>query len=290
MALANVGIGTLLANESTKAQNSSQEVKIPNLTLNNGVKMPLLGLGTYKLLGQECQRAVLDALSVGYRLIDTAQYYNNESNVGAAIKESSIDRKELFIVTKLQSSRNVADSIQESLKRLQSDYIDLLLIHWVMGNDLEIYKTMEEYYKKGKLKAIGLSNFYDANYFNIINNCAIKPQAIQQEMHVLYQNKQRRLQYQKDEIALMAWSPFGAGRENIFKNPILLKIGEKYGKTSAQVILRFLVQNNIIAIPKTSKKERMKENINIFDFALDAQDLNTIATLDRGKSLFGWAF
>ena len=129
MALANVGIGTLLANESTNAQNSSQEVKIPNLTLNNGVKMPLLGLGTYKLLGQECQRAVLDALSVGYRLIDTAQYYNNESNIGVAIKESSIDRKELFIVTKLQSGRNVADSIQESLERLQSDYIDLLLIH-----------------------------------------------------------------------------------------------------------------------------------------------------------------
>ena len=157
-----------------------------------------------------------------------------------------------------------------------------------MGNNLEIYKIMEDYYKKGILKAIGFSNFYNIDYEKIINNCIIRPQVIQQELHILYQNKENRKLYIKDNIQIMSWSPFGEGKENIFKNPILINIAKNYKKTVVQIILRFLTQNNIIVIPKSSHKNRIKENINIFDFKLSYEDMSVIESMDKNKSLFGW--
>lgn len=236
----------------------------------------------------ETKKCVLYAIDCDYRLIDTAQYYGNENLIGNAITECTVNREELFIVTKIQSGKNIKKSIEDSLKNLKSDYIDLLLIHWPMGNDLEIYKIMEDYYEKGILRAIGLSNFYNIDYEKIINNCIIRPQVIQQELHILYQNKENRKLYIKDNIQIMSWSPFGEGKENIFENPILINIAKNYKKTVAQVILRFLIQNNIIVIPKSSHKNRIKENINIFDFKLSYEDMSVIESMDKNKSLFGW--
>ena len=209
------------------------------VTLNNHVEMPLVGYGVYQIPSFDTKRCVLDALRTGYRLIDTAQYYGNEAGVGAAIHESGIPRHEIFLTTKLKSNRNVAGLIEESLETLQTEYIDLLLIHWVMGNDLATYRVMEEYYKHGKVRAIGLSNFYSRDYEHIINHCEIRPAVNQLETHVFRQNRDVRALYKKDGTYLEAWAPFGEGKANMFTNPTLASIASKQSRTVAQVILRF---------------------------------------------------
>ena len=264
------------------------DTMIKTVKLNNNVEMPILGYGVYQISTFDTKRCVLDALQIGYRLIDTAQYYGNEAGVGDAVLESGIPRHEVFLTTKLKSNRNVADLIEESLKKLQTDYIDLLLIHWVMGNDLSTYRVMEEYYKKGKVRAIGLSNFYGRDYENIINNCEIMPAVSQQETHVFYQNRDLRALYKKNGTYLEAWAPFGEGKASMFKNPILAGIASKHNRTVAQVILRFLIQSDIIVIPKSTHKERMVENIHVFDFDLCEEDMGKIEAMDKNESLFGW--
>ncbi|TLD86173.1 aldo/keto reductase [Helicobacter sp. MIT 05-5294] len=289
MALANFGIGTLLADENSKDTNA-----IPNLTLNNGVMMPIIGLGTYALREVDCQRAVKDALSVGYRLFDSAQMYNNERDLGAAINASlknGYQREELFITTKLSSGmgyKATKKSIAESLNKLKLDYVDLLLIHSPYAQSKEMYEAMEEAYAQGKIKALGISNFDTKAYLDFIKSCQIIPAVNQVQTHVFFQREALQETMAKHGTIMQAWSPFANGNNDFFKNPTLIQIGEKYGKTPAQVGLRYLVQRGINVIPKTSKKERMIENINIFDFKLDLQDLSAIKKLDTNKSLFGW--
>ncbi len=261
---------------------------IPTIRLNNDVEMPILGYGVYQIPSSGTKKCVLDALLTGYRLIDTAQYYGNEAGVGEAVLASGIPRNEVFLTTKMKSNRNVASLIEESLEKLQTDYIDLLLIHWVMGNDLATYRVMEDYYKKGKIRAMGLSNFYGRDYENIINHCEIKPAVNQLETHVFYQNKNIRALYKKNGTYLESWAPFAEGKANMFQHPILSDIAGKYNRTVAQVILRFLIQSDIIVIPKSSHKERMKENIEVFDFSLHEEDIRRIEAMDRNESLFGW--
>src|SRR5215510_319815 len=249
---------------------------IETVRLNNNVEMPILGYGVYQISPFETKRYLLDALEIGYRLIDTAQYYGNEAGVGEAVLESGIPRHEVFLTTKLKSNRNVAGLIEESLKTLQTEYIDLLLIHWVMGNDLATYRVMEEYYKHGKVRAIGLSNFYSRDYEHIINHCEIMPAVNQLETHVFRQNRDLRNLYKQNGTYLEAWAPFGEGKANMFTNPILASIASKHIKTVAQVILRFLIQSDIIVISKSTHTERMAENINVFDFSLSEEDMRTI--------------
>ena len=258
------------------------------IVLNNNIEMPILGYGVYQISPLNTKKCVLDALNIGYRRIDTAQYYGNEAGVGEAIIESGIPRNEIFLTTKIKSNRNVAELIEESLKKLKTDYIDLLLIHWVMGNDLATYRVMETYYKKGIVKAIGLSNFYGQDYDNIVNNCEIMPAVNQLETHVFYQNKDLRTLYKESGVYLEAWAPFGEGKGDMFRNQILLGIAKEHNRTVAQIILRFLIQSNIIVIPKSTHKERMTENMNIFDFSLSEKDMQKIGTMDKNESLFDW--
>jgi len=256
--------------------------------LNNGVEMPIIGYGVYQIPTSDTKMKVLEALSAGYRLIDTAQYYGNEQGVGEAVAASGIPRSEVFITTKVMSNHNVEKRIDESLSKLKTDYIDLLLIHWVMGNDIKTYQVMEKYVRAGKVRAIGLSNFYGKDYDNILEHCEIQPTVIQQETHIYQQNKERQKRYKKDGIYLESWAPFGEGRADMFNNSTLLKIANKHNKTIAQIILRFLIERDIIVIPKTSHKDRMYENLNIFDFSLDNEDKVTLETMDKNESLFNW--
>lgn len=258
------------------------------ITLNNGIKMPVVGYGVYQISNSETKECVLNAIQEGYRLIDTAQYYGNEEGVGDALKASGIDRSEFFITTKLKNSHCVERLIEKSLKKLKTDYIDLVLIHWVMGNDLKTYRILEDYYKKGIIKAIGLSNFFGSDYENIVKNCEIKPQVNQIETHVFYQRKDLKELYKENETVMEAWAPFAEGKKDIFNNSVLKQIAQKHQKTTAQVMLRFLIQNEIVAIPKSVHQSRMKENINIFDFELDQDDMIQIETLDQGRTLFHW--
>lgn len=262
------------------------------VTLNNGIEMPVLGLGLYQLQGTECERCVLEAADLGYRLFDTAQMYGNERSLGKALKNCGIPRNELFITTKLYSpsrSYSLAKSaIEESLDSLQTDYIDLLLIHEPYRESEEMYRAMREAYQDGKLKAIGISNFNKKQYLDFIRNCDIIPAINQVEAHVFYgQSKLQNVMTQYG-TQMEAWSPFAAGKENFFENDTLCMLGQKYGKSAAQVGLRFLIQRGVIVIPKTSRKERLKENMDIFDFELSAEDIKQLETLDKGRSLFGW--
>jgi len=278
----------MIGKKLRKRDKVKEDKLMQTVRLNNNVEMPILGYGVYQIAPSQTKSCVLDALQAGYRLIDTAQYYGNEAGVGEAVRASGIPRKEIFLTTKIKSNRNVAGLIEESLKKLQTDYIDLLLIHWVMGNDLATYRVMEEFCKKGKVRAIGLSNFYGHDYERIIENCQILPAVNQQETHVLHQNRDLRELYRKNGTHLESWAPFGEGKKNIFNNPILQRIAGKHSRTVAQIILRFLIQSDIIVIPKTSRKERMAENIDVFDFSLDADDMRAITAMDRNESLFGW--
>ncbi|MCM0239778.1 aldo/keto reductase [Bacteroides fragilis] len=258
--------------------------------LNNGIEMPILGYGVYQVTPEECERCVSDAISVGYRLIDTAQAYGNEEGVGNAIRKSSIPRKDLFITTKVWISNagyeKAKASIEESLQKLQTDYIDLLLIHQPFNDYYGTYRAMEEANKTGKVRAIGVSNFYPDRFVDLAEFCEIKPAVNQMETHVF--NQQRKLQEVMQEYGteLMAWGPFAEGRNDFFTNGTLAAIGVKYGKSVAQVALRFLIQRGIVVIPKSTHKERMIENFNVFDSSLTEREMTVIAALDNEKSLF----
>lgn len=258
--------------------------------LNNGVEMPILGYGVFLVSPEECERCVLDAISVGYRSIDTAQAYYNEEGVGNAIVKCGVPREELFITTKVWITNagyeKAKASIEQSLQKLQTDYIDLLLIHQPYNDYYGTYRAMEEAYKAGKVRAIGLSNFYPDRFVDIAKFSEIKPAVNQLEAHVFHQRKEIREYLEKYNTRLEAWSSLARGGTELFTNPVLVEISKKYGKTAAQVALRFLVQSGVIIIPKSSHKERMIENINIFDFSLTNDEMQKIEELDRAKTLF----
>lgn len=258
--------------------------------LNNGIEMPILGYGVYQVTPEECERCVTDAISVGYRSIDTAQAYQNEEGVGNAIRKCDVAREELFITTKVWIANagyeKAKASIDESLRKLQTDYIDLLLIHQPFNDYYGTYRAMEEANKTGKVRAIGVSNFYPDRFIDLAEFCEIKPAVNQMETHVF--NQQVKLQeiMRKYGTQLMSWGPFAEGRNDFFTNETLKSIGEKLGKSVAQVALRYLIQRNVVVIPKSTHKERMIENKNVFDFALSEQDMAAIAKLDNAESLF----
>ena len=260
-------------------------------TLSNGIQMPLLGYGVFQVPPQEAERCVADALSVGYRLIDTAQAYFNEEGVGAAIAKSGIPREEIFLVTKVWISNSgeekAAASIDESLRKLQTDYIDLLLIHQAYGDVFGTWRAMEKAYKEGKVRAIGVSNFQAARFFDFAHYVDIKPMVNQLQCNVLCQQTGIEPILCETDTKMMAWGPLGGqGAEGVVKNPMLAEIGERYGKTAAQVALRWLTQCGIVAIPKSTHKERMEQNFNIFDFSLTSNDMQQIATLNQEDAGF----
>lgn len=260
------------------------------VTLNNGVKMPKLGYGVYQIDPAEAERCVLDAISVGYRSIDTAQAYSNEEGVGNAIVKCSVPRDELFITTKVWISNagyeKAKASIEESLHKLQTNYIDLLLIHQPFGDYYGTYRAMEEAYKVGKVKAIGVSNFYPDRFIDIHHFAEIKPAINQVETHVFQQQKTAKEYLKKCGAQIESWGPFAEGKNDYFNNPVLKEIGAKHGKSAAQVALRFLMQSDVVVIPKSTHKERMEENFNVFDFTLTAEEMSAIEALDGGESLF----
>lgn len=260
-------------------------------TLSNGIKMPLLGYGVFQVPPQEAERCVADALSAGYRLIDTAQAYANEEGVGAAIAKSGIPRSEIFLVTKVWVSNNgeqkAAASIDESLRKLHTDYIDLLLIHQAYGDVFGTWRAMEKAYKDGKVRAIGVSNFQAARFFDFAHYVDIKPMVNQLQCNVLCQQTGIEPILAETNTQLMAWGPLGGqGAEGIVKSPELAAIGEHYGKTAAQVALRWLTQCGIVAIPKSSHRERMEQNFNIFDFTLTSNEMQHIAQLNQQDAGF----
>lgn len=261
------------------------------ITLNNGVKMPKVGFGVYQVTDQnECHQAVLDAIDVGYRLIDTAQAYGNEEAVGEAIKMSGVDRKDLFITTKVWISNygyeKAKMSVEESLKKMQLDYLDLVLLHQPFNDYYGAYQALVDLYKEGKIKAIGVSNFYPDRLVDMAIFSEVTPAINQVEVNVFHQQKEAQVYNEKYGVQLEAWAPFAEGRNNMFSNPGLKAIGEKYGKTVAQVILRWLVQRNIVPLSKSVKKSRMEENINIFDFELSKEDMDKISEMDKKESSF----
>ena len=262
------------------------------VTLNNGIKMPIIGFGTYPLTNDTCIYCVCEAIKVGYRLIDTARMYKNEKAVGEGIKKCGIPRKDLFITTKICSPDTTYErtkaAIKDSLSNLGLDYIDLVLIHEPYASFLEMYRALEEAYQEGKVRAVGVSNFNEDLYLKLIQNCSIIPVINQVESHVFYRQQKLQNIMQKHGTLMQAWSPLAVGKKDIFTHPILSQIGKKYHKTAAQIALKYLIQENVSIIPKTSHSQRMKENIDLFDFELSNEDLITIAQLDTNQSLFGW--
>ena len=260
------------------------------ITLSNGVKMPALGYGTFTMSNEETERCVLEAIKTGYRLIDTAQAYGNEEAVGEAIKMSGVDRKDLFITTKVWISNygyeKAKMSVEESLKKMQLDYLDLVLLHQPFNDYYGAYQALVDLYKEGKIKAIGVSNFYPDRLVDMAIFSEVTPAINQVEVNVFHQQKEAQVYNEKYGVQLEAWAPFAEGRNNMFSNPELKAIGEKYGKTVAQVILRWLVQRNIVPLSKSVKKSRMEENINIFDFELSKEDMDKISEMDKKESSF----
>ena len=258
--------------------------------LNNGVKMPMLGYGVYQTPPEETERCVLEAVDVGYRSIDTAQAYGNEEGVGSALAKSGLPREEFFLTTKVWISNagyaRAKASIEESLQKLRTSYLDLLLIHQPFGDYYGTYRAMEEAYKAGKVRAIGVSNFYPDRLIDLYHFAEIKPAVNQIETHVFQQQETAR-KYLKDRgVRIESWGPFAEGKNNFFQNPVLVETGKKYGKTAAQTALRFLIQSGVVAIPKSTHRERMEENFQIFDFALTEEEMQKIRALDTGESLF----
>ena len=260
------------------------------VTLNNGVKMPKLGYGVYQVSPDECERCVSDALAVGYRSVDTAQAYYNEEGVGRAVKKSGVPRSELFLTTKVWISnageKKAAASIDESLKKLDTDYIDLLLIHQPFGDYYGTYRAMEQAVKAGKVRAIGVSNFYPDRLIDLYNFCEIKPAVNQVETHVFFQQKKAHEVMKKLGVQHESWGPFAEGKNGLFTNPVLKEIAAQKGKSVAQVALRYLMQSDVVVIPKSVKKERMAENLAVFDFTLSDADMAAISALDTNASLF----
>ena len=261
------------------------------VTLNNGLKMPSVGFGVFQIKDlEECKQAVLDAIDVGYRLIDTAQSYGNEEAVGQAIKETSIPREELFITTKVWISNYGYDktkaSIEETLKKMQLDYLDLVLLHQPFNDYYGAYRALEDLYQEGKIKAIGVSNFYPDRLVDLAIFADVKPAVNQVEVNAFHQQITAQTYNEKYGVQMEAWAPFAEGKNGMFTNPELKAIGEKYGKSVAQVILRWLLQRGIVPLAKSVKKERMAENIKIFDFELSDEDMKIITAMDKQESSF----
>ena len=261
------------------------------VTLNNGLKMPKVGFGVYRIKDhKQCKQALLDAIDAGYRLIDTAQSYGNEEAVGKAIQETSVPRNELFITTKVWVANygyeKTKASVEESLKKMQLDYIDLVLLHQPFNDYYGAYKALVDLYKEGKIKAIGVSNFYPDRLVDLAIFSDVKPAVNQVEVNVFHQQIEAQTYNEKYGVQMEAWAPLAEGRNNMFTNPELKAIGDRYGKTVAQVILRWLVQRGIVPLAKSVKKERMQENIDIFDFELNYEDMEIIESMNRNKSCF----
>lgn len=260
------------------------------VTLNNGLKMPILGFGVFQIPKEDTERCVLDAIEVGYRLFDTAQSYGNERAVGDAIKASGLDRSEFFITTKLWISEmgyeKAKKSIEGSLERLQMDYLDLLLIHQPFGDYYGTYRAMEELYHEGKLKAIGVSNFYSDRLIDLIKFNKVIPMVNQVETHPFHQQVEANEIMKKYGVQIQAWAPFAEGKNDLFGNETLVEIGKKYNKSAAQVTLRYLIQRGVSVLPKSVKKERMQQNFEVFDFELNQEDMDNILKLDQPVSSF----
>lgn len=260
------------------------------VTLNNGVEMPRLGYGVYQIEPEECERCVSDAIEVGYRSIDTAQVYNNEESVGNAVKKCGVPRSDLFLTTKVWISNGGYEktlaSIKESLEKLKTDYIDLLLIHQPFNDYYGSYRAMTETYKAGGIRAIGVSNFYPDRLIDFCRFQEIVPAVNQVETHPFQQQKIAHEIMKKYGVQHQSWGPFAEGRKDMFTNPFIKAIGDKYGRSVPQVILRFLIQSDVVVIPKTTSKERMVENFSVLDFILTAEDMAVISGLDEKESAF----
>ena len=263
-----------------------------HITLNNGAPMPMVGLGTWQLRGQAGERAILDALELGYRLLDTARMYENEDIVGSAVKKSGLPRREVFITTKLFTPsagyRKAKEDIARSLEALQTDYIDLLLIHEPYEAAPEMYLAMEEACAAGLVRAVGLSNFSGEEYLRFLKHCRVTPAVDQVESHVYHPQLALKKLLEEKGTRMQAWASFTEGRRNIFAEPVLAEAGRRHGKTAAQTALRYLVENGIPVLPKSAHRERLRENLDIFGFSLTDEERRAIAALDEGRSLFGW--
>lgn len=260
------------------------------VTLSNGVKMPILGYGVYQVTKDECERCVLDALQAGYRSIDTAQAYFNEEEVGSAIQKSGVPRTDIFLTSKVwienYGYESCRKSVQTSMEKLQTDYLDLMLLHQPFSDYYGAWRALEDLYEEGKIRAIGISNFYPDRLVDLASFARIKPMVNQVETHPHNQQILAKQYMDKYDVQIEAWAPFGEGRGGLFENDTLRAIGEKYGKTAAQVMLRWHIQRGVVVIPKSTHRERMEENLNVFDFELTAQDMEQIAALDKKESSF----
>lgn len=262
-----------------------------NVVLNNGVEMPILGFGVYQIAdAEECERSVYEAIRTGYRLIDTAAAYQNEEAVGRAIQRSGVAREEVFVTTKLwiqdAGYESAKQAFERSLRRLQLDYLDLYLIHQPYGDVYGSWRAMEELYRGGKVRAIGVSNFHPDRLMDLMLHNEVAPAVNQIETHPFHQQIEAQQFMREHGVQIESWGPFAEGRNNIFQNDLLLSIAGKYGKTVAQVILRWLIQRDVVVIPKSVRKERIDENFDVFNFELSTEDMAAIATLDTKASLF----
>jgi diketogulonate reductase-like aldo/keto reductase len=262
-----------------------------NVLLNNGVEMPILGFGVFQINDLDvCERSVLDALQAGYRLLDTAAVYMNEEAVGKAIKRSGVTREELFITTKLwiqdAGYEKTKKAFEKSLKRLQLDYLDLYLIHQPFGDVYGAWRAMEEIYKEGKVRAIGVSNFQPDRLMDLIMHNKVVPAVNQIETHPFCQQVETQKFLKENNVQIESWGPFAEGRNNLFTNEILVSLAGKYKKSSAQIVLRWLIQRGVVVIPKSVHKERIIENFDVFDFEISSEDMNVIAALDKKESSF----
>ena len=260
------------------------------VTLSNGVQMPMLGYGVYQVSQSECERCVLDALAVGYRSIDTAQSYFNEEEVGNAINKSGVPRQDIFLTTKVwvehygyETSRA---SVLESMRKLQTDYLDLVLLHQPFADYYGAWRALEELYDEGKIRAIGVSNFYPDRLVDLASFARISPMVNQVEIHPYHQQAEAKKWMDKYQVQAEAWAPFGEGRGGLFTDPVLTEIGIKYGKSAAQVMLRWHLQRGVVVIPKSTHIERMRDNLDVFDFVLNPEDMKVIETLDKKQSVF----
>lgn len=258
--------------------------------LNNGVAMPKIGYGVYQIPPADCVRCVKDALGAGYRLIDTAQSYDNEYEVGEAVAQSGIPRQELFLTTKIWIANSGYErakrSIDDSLRRLRTDYVDLMLIHQPFGDYYGTWRAMEEALRAGKLRAIGVSNFFADRLIDLCHNADIRPAVNEVETHVFHQQKELHRIMERYGIVHEAWAPFAEGRHDLFTNPVLVRIGAAHGKTAAQAALRFLLQSDVVVIPKSVRRSRMEENLDVLDFTLSEEEMEALRALDEKDSLF----
>ncbi|MBR1699137.1 MAG: aldo/keto reductase [Bacteroidales bacterium] len=263
-----------------------------NVKLNCGIDMPIIGYGVYMVDPSVTERCVLDALSVGYRSLDTAQYYENEAMVGSAVRKSGVPRDEVFITSKLCQSRptyaQAKENVKGSLRRMRLDYLDLMLIHWPMGNDGDIWAAFEDLVKEGYLRSIGVSNFYPGQFDKLVREASMIPAVNQIETHVFYQQRPMISKMADAGTVVESWGPLAEGLNGIFTNPVLTEVGAAHGKTAAQVALRFLTQQGIIVIPKSVHKERMIQNLDTLDFDLSQDEMAAIRCLDTGHNLEGW--